>query len=287
MKVIDIHIHGAFGISFDNARAQDINEFARIALQKGIVAFCPTLTGGSTEEIKSRLSAIYEAKKRQKKDEALIIGANLEGTFLSGEKPGVQNPDNFMPPTVENFKKITQEYEEAVKIVVLAPEAASDDKFINYLKSKDIKVHFGHTKTRTIKGADCINHLFNAMEPMTHKHETLAVKSLLDFNIYTELIADTKHVTSDVIKLTFMCRPTDKIILISDALPVADSNLPFVDFCGKKVLNTGYDENGILGGSVTLLPDIAENLVKKQILPYEKVQKAAFDNPKNYLKLIV
>lgn len=287
MKTIDIHIHGGFGINFDKADSNAIRDFAKQAFEKGIAAFCPTLTGECPEKMQEKLEAIKEAKASQKKGEALIIGANLEGTFLSREKPGVQNPDVFLEPDIENFKKITGKFEDIVKIVVMAPENKSCDEFIKYLKSKDIKVHFGHTAARSLEGADCINHLFNAMEPMTHKHETLAIKALLDKEIYTELIADTIHVTEDVLKLTFKTRPLNKIILISDALPIASSNSDEIEFCGKKILKNGFDEKGTLGGSVMLLPEIVRQLDKKGILPLESGIKAAFDNPRDYLKLMV
>lgn len=287
MKAIDIHIHGGFGICFDTAAPSQIRDFAKQAYEKGIAAFCPTLTGDTPDNMQKKLEAIKEAKSSQKKGEAIIIGANLEGTFLSKKRPGVQNPDVFLEPTIENFKKIAGKFEDIVKIVVIAPETNDCTSFINYLKSKEIKVHFGHTLAREIKGADGICHLYNAMEPITHKHETAAIKALLDKNIYTELIADTIHVTEDVLKLTFKTRPNDKIILISDALPLAGSNLESCVFCGKKVLKTGMDEFGTLGGSVQLLPDIAENLVKKEILPCNTVQQMAYTNPVNYLKLII
>lgn len=287
MKTIDIHIHGGFGICFDNANSTQIKEFAICALEHEISAFCPTLTGDTPEKLHEKLGEIKEAKLSQKKNEALIIGAHLEGTFLSKEKPGVQNPNLFMEPTVENFKKITGEFEDVVKIVVLAPENRDCADFIKYLKSKDIKVHFGHTRTKEIKGANGITHLFNAMEPISHKYETAAIKALLDEEIYTELIADTIHVNEDILKLVFKTRPHNKIILISDALPIAKSNLEYIEFCGKKVFKNGFDEFNTLGGSVKLLPEIVRNLIKKGILPEEAAQKMAYNNPKDYLKLIV
>lgn len=287
MKVIDIHIHGGFGICFDTASAEDIRNFAKMAYEKGIVAFCPTLTGDTTEKLNQKIEIIKEAQSAQKSGEAKIIGAHLEGTFLSKEKPGVQNPEVFLDPTVENFKKIAGKFEEVIKIVVIAPENKDPKPLIDYLKSKDIKVHFGHTTTRKIKGADGICHLYNGMEEISHKHETAALKALLDPDIYTELIADTIHVTPDVLRLTFKTRPLDKIILISDSTPITGSSLEEVDFCGKKILKTGFDEKGTLGGSVKFLPEIIQGLDEKGILPIKEGAKLAFDNPVAYLKLIV
>lgn len=287
MKTIDIHIHGGFGINFDSASVDEINNFAIQAYEEGIVAFCPTLTGNTPEYLSERLDTIKVAKSRQKKNEAKIIGVNLEGTFLSKKKSGVQNPNVFMEPSIDNFKKITGKNEDIVKIVVIAPENNSCSDFINYLKNKDIKVHFGHTETKSLDGADCINHLFNAMEQMTHKYETLAIKALLDKNVYTELIADGIHVTDDVIKLVFKVRPLDKILLISDALPISNSNLEYVEFCSKKILKTGLDENGTLGGSILYLPQIVERLLKTGLINEFEANKVAYQNQIDYFKLIV
>ena len=109
----------------------------------------------------------------------------------------------------------------------------------------------------------------------------------MDNEIYTELIADTKHICTDVLNLTFKIRPKDKIILISDALPIAASNLDKIEFCNKTVLKTGYDEKGILGGSIMLLPDIVLNLIQKGILTEKEAELMAYKNPKNYLKLML
>lgn len=289
MKVIDIHIHGGFGINFDFATKDEIRTFAKLAYKEGIVAFCPTLTGGNIQEMQRKLKTICEAKTSQNGtvDEALIIGAHLEGTFLSKEKPGIQDKSVFLSPTIENFKKICGDYEEIVKIVVIAPENKNCSELINYLKNKNIKVHYGHSQADFIDNADGICHLYNGMDDISHKKETMALKALLSKEIYTELIADLIHNNKDILNLTFKTRPKDKIILISDSLPISKSNLDSIEFCNKKIYRNGKDENGTLGGSVKLLPEIVENLIKENILDEKTAIKMAYENPKNYLKLMV
>ncbi len=289
MKIIDIHTHGGFNISFDNADANSIKEFATLAYKNGIVGFCPTLTGGTVDEMRNRLENIKTSILKQKniENESLIIGANLEGTFLSPKKSGVQNPDNFMEPTVDNFKKIAKGYEDIIKIVVIAPENNECYDLIRYLKSKNIKVHIGHTISNQLREFDGVCHLYNAMNELSHRHSTLPVRCLLDKNIYTELIADTIHVNEDILKLTFKTRPINKILLISDSLPIAASELEYAEFCGKKVYKTGLDEKGTLGGSVNLLSDIVQNLIKKGIITETEAEIMAYKNQADYLKLMV
>ena len=83
MKVIDIHIHGGFGISFDSAKKEDINLFAKLAHKKGIMAFCPTLTGGTIEELNERIKNIHLAKLDKKTKYPSMICRNRMKQYIS------------------------------------------------------------------------------------------------------------------------------------------------------------------------------------------------------------
>lgn len=287
IKAIDIHIHGGFGINFDNANQNDYMDFLSQAYTSGLYAICPALTGDVPDRIYEKLSIIKEIKQKTDKMRNItkIIGANLEGTFLDKNKPGIQNKDYFLKPDKSNFIDLVKDSEDIVKIVTIGEKDNND--LVNYLKSKNIKVHFGHTTMNEIKNADGITHLFNAMDDISHKKETLCLSALLDKNIYIELIADTKHVIPDLLKLTFKIKDLNKIILISDAIPLAKSNLDYITFCGKKIYKGGVDDKGTLAGSVMFLPDIIQNLDKTGILPIEVSKKLVYENVVDYLKLIV
>lgn len=289
MKLIDTHIHGGFGINFNTCNEADFHTFAKKILQRGIVAFCPTLVGDNPSALKARLELIKKVMQTQKeggaKGEAKILGAHLEGTFLSPKKPGIQAPNVFLTPSTENFKKITGDAADIVKIVTLAPELDENQRLQEYLENNGIRAHAGHTAAESLYKVSGITHHFNAMEPLSHKKSNAALKGLLDNNIYSEIIGDSLHINDDMLKLFFKMKSRDKVILVSDALPIAHSGLKSIDFCGKTIYEGGKDKDGTLAGSSMFLDEIAQNLLDKNILNEEDIKKAGFLNIINHLEL--
>ena len=182
---------------------------------------------------------------------------------------------------MENYKKIEDEF---IKIVTIAPEL--DEGLIDYLRWKNVKVSAGHCLGSDLSKCDGVTHIFNAMKGISHREQNTVTSALLDDNLFVEVIADGNHICDDVLKLIFKVKPADKIILISDALTQAHSEQTEFDFAGKNVcLKDGafYDDAGTLAGSASLLPDIAKRLQIQGLLPDDKIERACFDNPRQYL----
>ena len=169
-----------------------------------------------------------------------------------------------------------------IKIVTLAPELCKDN-LIQYLHSKDIKVQAGHCIGGILTGCDGVTHTFNAMSGISHRGKSTALSALINDEIYTEIIADGVHVSDDALKLLFKSKPADKIILISDSLPCAHSNLKEFIFADEKVYFDGEkatSAQGTLAGSTKLLPDIIKILGQKEMFNPQFIE-----NPYNYHKV--
>lgn len=259
--LIEQHFHGAYGVDFNKATLRDVLDLACEIKKEGIGGIYPTLVTDSTENIKRQIKVIKDAASQQK-DGAKILGIHLEGIFINEEKKGIHNPKHFLIPTIENFKLIEDDF---IKIVTLAPELVKDD-LIQYLHSKDIKVQAGHCTGGNLTGCDGVTHTFNAMSGISHRGKSTALSALINDNIYTEIIADGIHVSDDALKLLFKAKPQDKIILVSDSLPCAHSNLKEFVFADEKIYFDGEKATsgqGTLAGSTKLLPDIIKILGKK------------------------
>lgn len=285
LKFIDIHTHGAFGVDFNNATYEQIKFLLRKLFEKNIKAICPTLVGDNPLKLQKQLEIFKKIKQEQLKNkdkEAFLIGAHLEGTFLSPEKSGIQDKTNFLKPTIENFKLITKDYSDIVKIVTIAPE--EDIDLIDYLLNKNIVPQAGHCVGGEMKNCLGVTHIFNAMPQIHHRINSVALKALVDDKKYCELIADLKHCSLSIIKLVLKAKPIDKILLISDSLPVSNFDNEIV-FCNKKINTQGRDDFGNLAGSILTLDEICLNLLKNNILSESEILKMAFYNQIQYLKL--
>ena len=282
--IIEQHFHGCFGIDFNKASVDDVLYLSKEVLKYGIGGIFPTLVTDSVENIKKATKVIKDASEKQTPDMAKILGIHLEGIFINPEKKGIHNPVHFLTPTIENYKLVEDEF---IKIVTLAPELMppqENKNLVDYLRSKDVKVQAGHCVGGNLSGCTGATHLFNAMSGITHRGETTALSALVDDNIYTEIIGDGIHVSDKALKLVFKSKPLDKIILISDSLPITGSDLKEMIFADEKVYYDGIkatSKEGTIAGSTTMIPKIIKRLVKAGIVNCQTVPQL-IQNPYNY-----
>ena len=282
LPLIEQHLHGAFGVDFNKAGVNDIIVLAGKLRKIGIFGFFPTLVTDTVENTKKQISIIKEASEKCEG----ILGIHLEGIFLNPLKKGIHNTEHFLPLTVENYKKLEDDF---IKIVTLAPEL--DEGLISYLKNNGVKVQAGHCVgwSDGDKKPDGVTHMYNAMSGISHKEPSTALSSLLDDDVYAEVIADGIHVSDDALKLLFKTKPEDKILLISDALPIAHSDLKETVFADFRIFYDGKSARsaeGTLAGSVALLPDIIKILGKKGLFNpqfIENTYRYHGIEPKGYL----
>ena len=270
--IIEQHFHGAYGVDFACCNENDVLNLSKKLLKHGIGGFFPTLATDTTENIKRQIDIFKSAKQKQTSDMAIILGVHLEGIFLNPEKKGIHDEKQFLKPTIENFKKIEDDF---IKIVTLAPELDENYELIKYLKSKGIKVQAGHCTGGDLAECNGVTHLFNAMSPVTHRGQSTALSALINDNLYTEIIADGVHFSDDTLKLILKSKPSDKIILISDCLPITNSDKTEMQFCGKTVFYDGKkatDKNGTIAGSTTLLDAIIKRLSDMNINAFQLIE---------------
>lgn len=267
--LIEQHIHGAFGVDFNKCKVDDVLLVARELLQRGVGGFFPTLVTDSFDHLRRQINIIKQAHEQETYDCAKILGIHLEGNFINPLKKGIHNEKHFKKLTVNNYQRIEDDF---IKIVTLAPELDTD--LIDYLREKNIKVQAGHCIGSDLSKCDGVTHLFNAMKGINHRDGSTALSALLNNDIYTEIIADGVHLSDEILELTFKTKPANKIILISDALPITHSELNETTFADEKIYydgNKATSKEGTIAGSTTLTPEIikilnTKNMFNKQFI---------------------
>lgn len=267
--LIEQHMHGAFGIDFNKASVEEMIFVSKELLKLGIGGYFPTLVTDSVENIIRQTHIIKEASSLLSKDCAEILGIHLEGIFINVEKKGIHNYEHFLPLTQENFEQLEDDF---IKIVTLAPEL--DEGLLDYLSSKDIKIQAGHCVGSNLDDCSGVTHLFNAMKGISHRGSSTALSALIQDRLYTEIIADGVHLSDDIIKLVFKSKPVNRIILISDALPITYSSKKAAVFADEKIYYDGIkatSANGTIAGSTTLLDKIVKILAKKDLFTIQLI----------------
>lgn len=267
--LIEQHMHGAFGIDFNKASVKEMIFVSKELLKLGIGGYFPTLVTDSVENIIRQTHIIKEASSLLTKDCAEILGIHLEGIFINIEKKGIHNYEHFLPLTQENFEQLEDDF---IKIVTLAPEL--DEGLLDYLSTKDIKIQAGHCVGSNLDDCSGVTHLFNAMKGISHRGSSTALSALIQDRLYTEIIADGVHLSDDIIKLVFKSKPVNRIILISDALPITYSSKKAAVFADEKIYYDGTkatSANGTIAGSTTLLDKIVKILAKKDLFTVQLI----------------
>ena len=267
--IVEQHIHGAFGIDFNKANVAEMLFASKELLKHGIGGYFPTLVTDSFDNIKRQIEVIKEASQQKRDDCADILGIHLEGIFINVEKKGIHNYEHFQPLTAEKYQEIEDDF---IKIVTLAPEL--DEGLMDYLKSKNVKIQAGHCLGGNIDGCDGVTHLFNAMKGISHRGYSTALAALINDNIYTEIIADGVHLSDEVIKLVFKSKPVNRIILVSDALPITDSGKKAAIFADEKIYYDGVkatSSDGTIAGSTTLLDKVVKRLAQKDLFTVQLI----------------
>ncbi len=284
--LIEQHFHGCFGVDFSTCETEDILSLAKKLLYHGIGGFYPTLVTDNLENIKRQIARIKMAREQQIKlqtnDMAEILGIHIEGIFINPEKKGIHDEKFFLKPTIENYKLIEDDF---IKIITIAPELDKKRALIKYLNSKGIKIQAGHCVGGDLKDCSGVTHLFNAMSGISHKQKSTALSALINDGIFTEIIADGIHLNNDILELIFKTKPKDKIILVSDSLPIAGSNLKEMVFAGQKVFYNGEkatSTEGTLAGSTAILDEIIQKLSLNNPNDFEKYAKMASNNLYQY-----
>jgi N-acetylglucosamine-6-phosphate deacetylase len=272
--VIDLHVHGMGRFDTRSAKASDILNLAALCGRDGVSAIVPAIYPAPIDVMRQALSAIREAMEvRPLKGSAHILGAHLEGPFVNPGRAGALDSESFMSPTIPNLKKLIAGFEDAVRIITIAPEMKGALRIIGRCTEMGIKVNMGHSDATFAQaregkraGATGITHLFNAMRPFHHREPGLAGFGLTDRDIYVELIADGVHVHPEVLKMLFDLKPPERILLVSDA-----------------VRGPQY-RKGVLQGAKAPVTQAAKAL-RQAGVSARAVRLAMKDNPARYLAL--
>ena len=230
---IDMHTHGAGGYAFMNSSAEDVIAGCDYHLAHGTTSIVPTISAGAFQTMKDAVINIHNAKGKTKGN---ILGAHLEGPYLSPKQAGAQCPMFITPPQKGDYESLIAEYGESIARWTYAPENDEDGAFCKYLTKYNIIASAGHTDAvdadmvRAIEnGCNLITHLYSCTSTVTRNHgfRSLGVieSAYLHNELYVEIIADGKHLPPDLIKMIIKIKGTDKVALITDSLEIAGTDI--------------------------------------------------------------
>ena len=230
---IDIHTHGGGGFRFEG-EADEIVAGANFHLRHGTTTICPTVSAAPLSEMALSAEHIRLAS-RDSRLEGTIVGAHLEGPYLSRKQAGAQCADFIGAPKKEEYLPFLDKQASDVCRVTYAPEQDTDGAFLAALRAHGIVVSAGHTDATYGElfpavegGCQLITHLYSCTSTVTREYGfrrlgVIETAFLLD-DLFVEIICDGKHLPPELIKLIYKIKGREKIALITDSLALAGTS---------------------------------------------------------------
>ena len=286
---IDEHVHGAGGSDAMDGRVEALKTISDCLVKEGTTGFLATTMTQSKEKITQVLQAVKHAVKSDEITGARVLGAHLEGPFISLKHLGAQPREYVEEPSIALFEEYDAASGGNVKIVTLAPETAGGMQLVRHLSERGVVASVGHSDATysqmldaVEQGAKSVTHLFNAQRGAHHREMGVVGSALLLDALSCEIICDTLHLSVPAICLALKNKPKDKVVLITDGmrakgLPDGESELG-----GQTVIVKEGEarlSDGTLAGSVLKMNDAIKSLVTQCGVPFTEAIDCATANP--------
>ena len=231
---IDIHTHGGGGYAFEG-EVEDIVRGCNFHLAHGVSSICPTISAAPIADMRRSVANVKDASLSPELKNN-IIGAHLEGPYLSLAQTGAQGSEFITPPVFDDYKAIIEEFDGVVARWTYAPENDEGERFAAFMHEHGVVTSAGHTnacypdiRRAMDNGCRLITHLYSCTSTVTRKmgFRSLGVieSAFLEDDMYVEIIADGKHLPAELIRMIYKIKGAPRIALVSDSLSLAGTDI--------------------------------------------------------------
>jgi len=215
---IDAHMHGGGGHDVTRS-ADDLTAAVAFHRAHGTTRTLVSLMAAPVDSLCAQLGWVHAASSEDER----ILGAHLEGPFLSAARCGAQNHDYLREPDRGTFTKLLDASQGSLRTVTVAPELPGALDLIEEIASAGVVAAIGHTEATYEQamagfraGAVLATHLFNAMGAVSQRAPGTAVAALEAAGA-VEIINDGVHVHDALIRLVAGYLP-ERLVFITDAI---------------------------------------------------------------------
>ena len=275
---IDVHVHGGAGSEAMDATPAALNTMSAFYAKHGVTSFLATTWTDSRDRIQAALENIA-ALRGTRMDGAALIGAHVEGPFLNPARCGAQSTTYIRRAGREEALAFLDTG--VVKLMALAPEYPENHWLIRECAQRGIAVSAAHTAANYAEmcaavemGLRQTTHTYNAMTGLHHREPGTLGAALVLSELRCELIADNIHVHPAAMKLVWLAKGKDGVILITDA--IRGAGMPDGDYPIDDRIITIKDgavrlPDGTLAGSALTFDHALRNFMAATGEPLERV----------------
>lgn len=284
---VDLHVHGGHGADcMDGADA--VRHMARFHATHGTTALLATTVTAAAADLRTAMSGIGESMGEPRGVAARVLGAHLEGPFISPEALGAQPPFAIAPDIalLEELAALAP-----IRVATYAPEIDSDGELLAAFRRLGARAQIGHTtcdyaqaRAALAGGAAGFTHLYNAMSRLHHRAAG-AVGAALALAPSAEIILDFHHVDEGAALAALRAIPN--LHCVTDAVAAAGMPDGQYHLGAHPIIKQGDTVrlvDGNLAGSVLTMDQAFRNLLALGI-PLAEAARRCSTLPAEYLGL--
>src|SRR5919199_1176126 len=259
---VDLQVNGFAGVDLLAAEPEDYATAGAALAATGVTAYLPTFITSPVESLERALATLAAARRERGEGEPRILGAHLEGPFLSPRWPGAHDPAHLRAPDPALAARLADAG--PVALMTLAPELPGALALIDELTARGIVVSCGHSDADAAaahaafdRGARAITHLHNAHRRFAHRDPGLGGVALVRPDVTVQVIADGHHLAAEV-TLGAWLAARERFSLVTDAMEAAglgEGRYRLGDRVVEVADGTARLPDGTLAGSVLTMDE--------------------------------
>jgi N-acetylglucosamine-6-phosphate deacetylase len=233
---VDLHVHGGDGADFMDGTADAFRTVCRCHVRHGTTSLTPTSTVARMHQYTRFLDLCGELYGTVSGG-ARIVGSHFYGPYFARPARGCHPDQDFLTPDAENAVAFTALAATMPLTVTVAPEVPNTEWLVRTYTGRGVRFNAGHSyatfpemEAAVEWGVRHVDHLFCAMsdrarlrQSQTYPMQAGVMEATLFFDeLTTEVIADGKHLTGDLLRLAYKVKGPDRLAIVTDSMRAVD-----------------------------------------------------------------
>jgi N-acetylglucosamine-6-phosphate deacetylase len=233
---VDLHVHGGDGADFMDGTAEAFRTVCRCHARHGTTSLTPTSTVATGAQY-DRFLQLCRELKGDVPGGARIVGSHFYGPYFARPARGCHPDQEFLIPDAANAARFMPTADVMPFVVTVAPEIVNAEWLVREYAPRGVKFNAGHShatfpqvEAAVSWGVRHVDHLFCAMSDRARLRQTQAFPmraGVMEATLYfdeltTEVIADGKHLSPELLRLAYKCKGSDRLALVTDSMRAVD-----------------------------------------------------------------
>ena len=233
---VDLHVHGGGGADFMDGTADAFRTVCRCHARHGTTSLTPTSTVATGPQYDTFLALCRELRG-DVPNGARIVGSHFYGPYFARPARGCHPDQEFLIPAPENAERFMPLADVMPLVVTVAPEIENAEWLVRAYSARGVRFNVGHSfatfpqvEAAVSWGVRHVDHLFCAMSDRARLRpsQTYPMRGgVLEATLYfdeltTEVIADGKHLTPELLRLAYKVKGPDRLALVTDSMRAVD-----------------------------------------------------------------